>query len=226
MIDYFKKNILVTISLISLLLIVVAGAFYIVTFWDHPISDDSAVWGTFGDYIGGTINTLVSLSSLIILAILTNTVSKQSSEENKNVTLLLKRIDSYEKLTDHLPTLNQIFFDLYDDISGLIEILHYPELQFGPKVKALAEKARIFKHLHVFLLTFNHRFGHLFIYDFTAKEFKQLVIDLNEVIIYFDLVVEHMKKRSGDFPEFPQNQFDNFNNSFGKILNNLQKELK
>ena len=225
MTNYFKKHLLVTISLISLIFIIIALAFYCINFWGDPISNDSAVWGTFGDYIGGTINTLVSISSLAILAILTNTVSKQSSEENKKTTLLLKRIDSYEKLTEYLPALNQIFFDLYDDISALIEILHYPASKFDPKLNELSEKARIFKDLHVFLLSFNHRYGHLYNYDFTSKEFNQLSTDLNDTIIYFNLVVLHFKKRTGNAPDFPEEKFNNFNLSFGKILSTLQKEL-
>lgn len=50
---------------------------YIINFYDIPISKDSGTWGTFGDFIGGTLNPIFAFLSFIALLY---TIKLQSNE--------------------------------------------------------------------------------------------------------------------------------------------------
>lgn len=39
---------------------------YMITFWHRSISDQTSDWGTFGDFIGGILNPIISLLTLIV----------------------------------------------------------------------------------------------------------------------------------------------------------------
>lgn len=174
MLEFVKKHVLTTISILSIFFITIACAIYIINFWTVPISDDPAVWGTFGDYVGGIINTILSLSSLIILGVLTHNISKQSSEENKNINLLMRKMDSYDKLA---------FFST--EIFTAIQIMTAKGLKLNSPVitiemvnsiKAeLENDIKIFMEFYSLLVTFEKRYGYLYRYDFSSDEFEDLI---------------------------------------------------
>lgn len=56
------------ISTVFLAIILVVG-FYVSMFHDQPLSPDPAVWGQFGDYLGGTLNPVLGVFTFIALAI-------------------------------------------------------------------------------------------------------------------------------------------------------------
>ena len=67
-----KKFILIAVSIFCVIIIVYTSNFY-----DHSLSDKSADWGTFGDFIGGTLNPTLAFLSLIAIL---NTINIQSKE--------------------------------------------------------------------------------------------------------------------------------------------------
>jgi len=69
--------------LISLVILLTVGA-YILNFHNLPISQETGNWGTFGDYIGGILNPLISFTALLYL-IKAYRSQKQELEGTKDV---------------------------------------------------------------------------------------------------------------------------------------------
>ncbi|MFM4676950.1 hypothetical protein ACEUD4_00970 [Aeromonas media] len=65
--EFFKKYLLHVTALIVLLPVLVILGVYIKTFGFWPISASPERWGVFGDYIGGTLNSMFSFFSFIAL---------------------------------------------------------------------------------------------------------------------------------------------------------------
>jgi hypothetical protein len=88
-------------GIISLgVLVAVPCWFYFRKFSGYDFSDDPGKWGVFGDYIGGTLNPIISLASFLVLSYLTYQVSKQSTDENRDLILQQRRLKGYEELTE------------------------------------------------------------------------------------------------------------------------------
>lgn len=222
--DFFKENKGVSwLIFISVLLIIIPISCYIIKFKDHNFSNDPAVWGTFGDFIGGTINTILSLSSLVILAILTSSVSKQSSEENKKNSFLLKRLDSYEQLTYFLTKVRQIIMHLEAHTtnfeSGVSEILSDDYTN-----NHLSEYKHTLIEFLVFATSFNERFGHLYKYDFESDEYVGFIKSIENARAFFVLLISKINGNDLD-KKLDSKMFDDFHDKFSIILNNLSKEL-
>lgn len=54
----------------------VAAAFYVKKFSGFPLSCDPAHWGQFGDYLGGVLNPLIGLSTLIATCVIAMSVQR------------------------------------------------------------------------------------------------------------------------------------------------------
>lgn len=80
----FIKKYKVPILVAVLVLFVVFGA-YIFNFHNVSISNDSAVWGTFGDFIGGVLNPIFGFITIMILLY---TMSLQTDELKNSVKAL------------------------------------------------------------------------------------------------------------------------------------------
>lgn len=79
-----KKYVFYVIMIILVLVTPVIVAF-IMNFWEFPISDEIADWGAFGDYFGGTLNTLISILTLfftIIIAYQLYIIEDRRNEKN------------------------------------------------------------------------------------------------------------------------------------------------
>lgn len=93
-------NILLRVSIVAnkhlltaIVLTILVLSSYVINFYfklNYPISNDAAVWGQLGDYIGGLLNPALSFISLILL-IKSLTLQTQSNEE------LRKQIKNSEK---------------------------------------------------------------------------------------------------------------------------------
>ena len=64
------------VILIALTLVAIAIIFYWTHFKNSSISNDAKEWGEFGDYFGGTLNTLIALINVCVTIWLTITVNK------------------------------------------------------------------------------------------------------------------------------------------------------
>lgn len=56
--------------IIIAIIIATIPLFYVINFFSFPISKNSADWGTFGDFIGGILNPIISLLTLIVTIII------------------------------------------------------------------------------------------------------------------------------------------------------------
>lgn len=61
--DKTIKYTVISVGLISLIFV----SLYVIKFWGTTLSNNSTEWGDFGDYMGGTVNTLLSLANVIVL---------------------------------------------------------------------------------------------------------------------------------------------------------------
>ncbi|CAA9197206.1 hypothetical protein FLA105534_01518 [Flavobacterium bizetiae] len=219
--SFFEKNkTFVFVSAFSISLVLAPIIVFLYHFWNHTISNDMAVWGTFGDYMGGTINTILTLSSLIILAYLTKLVSDQSLEDNKDLNLLVRRLDCYDRVTLYLPELHLKVVDLANlDVNTNTE-----QLRLENK-KEVELSARFFYEIHIFLQTFPIRYRHVFKYDFNKNEYKVLIEKAKSMQ---DLVMVGVAQTvTGEIdPDIPTDDFTNFLDLYLAFINELSLELK
>jgi uncharacterized protein YeeX (DUF496 family) len=225
MIKIIKAHLLFSITIFSMILLLVPIVVFLYHFGGNTISKDLNVWASFGDFMGGTVNTILSLSSLIILGFLTNLVSKQSNDENKKVNLLLKRLDSYEKLTDYMPKINQIVSEMNIDLGDINDAFENNNDDIGYLLREFEKKSKFFIELYVVIQTFGIRYGHLYNYNFDSKEFASLSENIAPTREYFSQILLQLKRRQPDFPPFPYNEFKEFLNTFVKVINQLKVEL-
>lgn len=188
-----KSLIFLIISLIfSVLLIILPILVFYLNFKNQEISNNLTHWASFGDYIGGTLNTIISFISLVILGYLTYLLSNQSISENKKMNLLMKRLDSYNELTNYIPKINLLAPTLNRMIASLLDEMSDPEkmdsVEYKKKKETTINNLNIFSEFHFFLFTFNVRYGHLYKIDFNQKEFQLLIDSSNEVHLYFQQV--------------------------------------
>ncbi len=62
-------------------IIVAIPVSYMINFLCRPISGDSGDWGTFGDFVGGLLNPLISLLTLIVTVIIALYLAKNENEK-------------------------------------------------------------------------------------------------------------------------------------------------
>lgn len=225
MIKFLKKHTFISISIFSLIILLIPIVLFLKHFGGKTISNDLSDWASFGDYVSGTINTILSLSSLILLGLLTSTISKQSNEENKKVNLLIKRLDSFEKLTDFLPKITQTLTDMAIDVTDITYALENKENDIDRLVQEFEKKTRFYTELQVFIQTFGLRYGHLYSYNFESDEFRSLAEDIVPTCDYFTAMTFQLKRRTHGYPAVPDDRFNHFLTTFGKVIDQLRSEL-
>lgn len=77
------KIIWIIVGIVSMLLLIILG-FYIGNFHKRNLSDSPEEWGQFGDYLGGTLNTTISILNLFLLAYLTIKIAKIEEDRTSN----------------------------------------------------------------------------------------------------------------------------------------------
>lgn len=93
---------------------------YIAYFKNLSITNDSATWGTFGDYLGGTLNPIISFLALIGLLITIH----QQAKEMKATREELKQAAKQQKRQLEISNLQQFestFFSLLNQHNKMIE---------------------------------------------------------------------------------------------------------
>ena len=78
------KTTAIIIILFGGLISLVPVLFYIRQFGDSNLANDTADWGTFGDFIGGTINPIIGLINLALLIAISVYVAKFDSHRQFN----------------------------------------------------------------------------------------------------------------------------------------------
>lgn len=202
--------------------------FFILKFYPFGISNDISSWASFGDYLGGTMNTIISLLSLLILSYLTYLVSEQSNAENKKNNILMRRMDAYDEFATFLPEVNQLLLDFNKSTGRLAKRLNILplDLELINKEKIeLHKQIKTFANFYSFLFYFNVRFSHLFEYDFNSELYTRILNNAE--------VIKKIFEDSGDFfeGEIGKPDLTNFNllriffDDLADFVNIIRREL-
>lgn len=114
---------------------------YIINFQDTPISKDSGTWGTFGDFIGGTLNPILAFLSFIALLCTIQLQSKElkASREELEMTRdeLARSADAQKEQSESIKLQNfeNTFFNmlnLHNEIVRNISIIE--DLKFSYQI--------------------------------------------------------------------------------------------
>lgn len=143
-----KKPLLAIGSIALLIMLIVLGFYYFHFNIDDKLSPKQDTWGTFGDYVGGTLNPILSFLSLIALLW---TISIQSNELELTRKELersaLAQEESKKNFDEQLKTLarqqfESTFFSLLDQHNKTLEHLIIP-----PSVNLSNRISYIQKHI-------------------------------------------------------------------------------
>lgn len=93
---------------------------YINNFKTFPIANDSATWGTFGDYLGGTLNPIISFLALIGLLY---TIHQQAQEMQATREELKQAAEQQHRQADifNLQQFESTFFSLLEQHNKVVE---------------------------------------------------------------------------------------------------------
>lgn len=115
-----KINFFPFVAALAILIIVLAYLAKFFPIFGTQLSEDTAVWGQFGDYIGGTLNPILSFLSVVLLI---KSVSLQTEANND----LKKELKDNEK-TENFRAFNVIFFSM---IESQRNIFREFKIEFG-----------------------------------------------------------------------------------------------
>jgi hypothetical protein len=95
---------------------------YIAYFKNLSVTNDSATWGTFGDYLGGTLNPIISFLALIGLLY---TIHQQAQEMQATREELKQAAEQQRRQSEifNLQQFESTFFSLLDQHNNIIENL-------------------------------------------------------------------------------------------------------
>ena len=208
-------------------LIIAPIILFVIKFGSQSISNDITDWASFGSYISGIINTFIAIISLIVLSYLTYFVSRQSSSENKNVNMLMRKLDAYESLVSYVPILNSSMENMIWYIGKVIKYMTIPnsEKEYEENLEKIFEAVRNFKEFHFFLISFEDRYGHLFNYNFNSSDFTELAERAEETAEYYDKMLENLSVRKKEIPPDGEKKSAEFVTALTKFNSSLKNEL-
>ena len=104
--------------------------FYINYFKNLSITNDSATWGTFGDYLGGTLNPIISFLALIGLLY---TIHQQSQEMQATREELKQAAEQQHRQADifNLQQFESTFFSLLEQHNKVVERIEVESIYEG-----------------------------------------------------------------------------------------------
>ncbi|HAQ18592.1 MAG TPA: hypothetical protein DCR40_05070 [Prolixibacteraceae bacterium] len=227
-----RRTLFITIGIVMLISLIIPIFYFWLKFKSFNISSSISDWGNFGAYIGGIISPIISIYSVIILGYITYLLSKNSSEENKNLYILQKKLEAYEELMKYLPGIHQTPIKLQLQMECLSHIL-LEESNTISLEKYLHETDKILEHVdffvefHYFLFNYRPRYDHLFKYDFESIDFNRIVslsgqIQDNFLAFYQDLVKRNKTSFMPDNIALLDKLFDHLVN----FINEIRVELK
>lgn len=222
------KKILKRISIVSVLVVILIIGLYIVHFYENKISNDPTIWGAFGDYIGGTVNTVISLSSLIILACLTYQLSKDESQRNKEVALLLRRIEVYDLVSAFLSDIKRYKINLFQEINSIEnDLSHNPPLNLDHHTREINAFFQFYDNMYYMINSMKLKYNHIFKYDFESSDFNSLKNSIGGVHMDIHTIFLRSKSRAFPFPKIHEKEifYNELEVFYKRMLTELQKEL-
>ena len=94
-------------GIILFIILITPFGLYIKNFHASPISKNPADWGTFGDFLGGSINSVMAVVNIFVLLYLTFRIAAVEGERNDQAIALQEKL-----------ALNQIRLDAYRDVNA------------------------------------------------------------------------------------------------------------
>ena len=225
--NFSKSNfykLIVIFSVTSILPIL----FLIYKFNNQIISNDISDWSDFGSFLSGTTNTLTSIFSLIILAYLTYFVGQQSSQENKNVNILMRKLDAFDALASHMPRFNIFAHEFSRNAQIVVKELRSENRsqEFYNRINTLVEKVSYVNELNYFLYSFQHRYGHLFDYNFQSQDHKSLIQVSEKVSKYYQEFAQNLELEEKILSSLNIEDHEELAIRIGNLMSNLRNELK
>lgn len=219
---------------VAVLLFILPFMFYILEFISKPISDKSADWASFGDFIGGTVGTYLGLLNLIVLVIITIQVAKFSEKEALKQQFIIKRMEAYQILSDFVPKFNMLPHKVSNEVNYLRAMTN-SMLEQRDNGRDISHDARdllnwhvnlrrhydVLMELHYCIFNFKVRYGHLFQYSFESEDFKKLLAASNENLEFYIKIQNSIQDNKGvdDMPN------GDFIGELTKFLNALREEI-
>ncbi|MCV9385288.1 hypothetical protein [Reichenbachiella ulvae] len=190
------KKILLPFLIVLFIGILVPIIFYVHQFSGSGLSEDPNNWGVLGDYFGGVLNPIIALASLIILSYLTYLVSEQSNEKNKTLIVFQKRLTAFEELTKPFKDINLLGTRISTALQFTNQLEYLtPESKLHKMIEMKKELSLItntFTEYYYTLRLFNVNYGHLFEYDFSCEDYKQLLEQMRKLGEYHDDVSNNL----------------------------------
>jgi hypothetical protein len=168
--DFFRKRwwVFLVLSIIFLLPIIA----YIINFHNGEISDKSADWGTFGDFVGGTLNPFISILSLTVTVFIAFYLRTIEDNWNQDSIILQQRLNKTNAELQRKIALSNLRQIEYGRISELMARLN--ELSTEKTVSNLAKLRNNLKYF----CTVNRN---LFPNVFEGEDYKSLFLLINEM---------------------------------------------
>lgn len=184
------------------------------------LSDKPEIWSSFGDYLGGILNPIIAFFGTIILGYLTYEVSKQSSDENRNLFLFQQRIIAFQKIANTISEIEsaQHRVKIHNDLMVKLGSVGNKEVATEQYIKAMEFLLISLSELTTVTSNFPINYGHLFKYDFECAEYENLNKRAFEYFKSMDLLKEF---KEGDLDFTERELFGQFK----KILIELKKEI-
>ena len=88
-----KSNNITILIAIGMAVVFVVFGIYFLFFGNHKFSSDPAVWGQFGDFIGGTANPILSFITLVLLAFTLGLQNRQLNISSRELELSRKELE-------------------------------------------------------------------------------------------------------------------------------------
>ena len=226
-----KKHLYIFAS-IFLIILLIPICIYIFNFKSFSVSDSTSLWGSFGDFIGGVLNPIISIASLIVLGYLTYLVGKQSTLENKKLFLLQQRLPAYQEVVKSIKEINMYPKKMQQINANLKHMETLPNVSgemIMHEILKMQESLNVFGDFYYTLFTFNIKYGHLFDYDFSNNKFKSLIRETKD---YYDSFNNLSLKITNKELIDSENDFkvdllnEKYLNDLADLINELRDELK
>ncbi|MFT6922047.1 MAG: putative membrane protein [Crocinitomicaceae bacterium] len=197
----FLKNRLIFILLTILsFAVIVPLIIFIFNFYSQDVSIKISDWGAFGDFLGGVINPIVSILSLLILTYISIVIDRNSKKTSENLHLRNKKEDAFDNLAEHLVIIMRVAYKINecyiemarkirkgtdklekitvvkaDEPLTLEEKYKLVGITFEEDINDLKKSKDHLAEFQFFIENFRSRYGHLFKYNFDDKEHQELI---------------------------------------------------
>jgi hypothetical protein len=193
---------------------------YIINFGNMQLSNELEIWSSFGDYLGGILNPIIAFFGTMILGYLTYEVSKQSSDENRNLFLSQQRIVAFQKIANIISKFESAHHRVKIHNDLMVRLSSYGQKEAGAEqyVKAIEFLQISLSQLTTITSNFPLNYGHLFKYDFECSDYQNLK---ERAFTYFKSMdlLDVAKEEDLDFTEIELRE------QFKRILIELKKEI-